>query len=71
MLISAEKGLKIFQKFWKSPFFGQISDMCAKKWPSTAQTENDTKKCIKPKMSETMIWEKSENFRMLNWTVSE
>ena len=71
MLISAEKGLKIFKKFWKSPFFGQISEMCAKKCPPTAQTENDTKKCIKPKMSETMIWEKSENFRMLSWTVSE
>ena len=71
MLISAEKGLKIFQKFWKSPFFGPNSKIYAKKWPSTAQTKKDTKKCIKSKMSAITIWEKSENFRMLNGTVSE
>ena len=43
MLISAEKITKNFQLFWKSPFFGKISVMYAKKWPSPAQTENDTK----------------------------
>ena len=49
MLISAKKGLKIFQKFLKSPFFGQISDIYAKKWPSIAQTENDTKNVLNQK----------------------
>ena len=54
MLISAKKIYKDFQIFWKSPFFGQISFTCAKKWPSTAQTKNDTKKCIKTKMFLTL-----------------
>ena len=46
MLISAEKITKNFQIFWKSPFFGQISVTYAIKWPSTARTKNDTKKCV-------------------------
>ena len=42
--------LENLQKFWKSPFFGPISEIYTQKWPSMAQTKNDTKKMYK-KMS--------------------
>ena len=43
MLISAEKGLKVFSKILKIIIFGQFSEINTKKGPSIAQTENNKK----------------------------
>ena len=66
------KRLENFSKnFENHHFLVQILKYMQKSDPLQPKPKKIQKKCIKQKMSATTIWEKSENFRMLNWTVSE